>query len=427
MRDRRAWPVWVMAAYVITLLALPVDFGPSVGGVVLSASRIVLLVAIAFAIADWRGTLAAAGLLPVLVWIGAAAFLGSALVTAATIPSPDSWARYGSLVVEGIVVMLLVFRAALAPGGLRTLVIVTVTTTVVVSAVALVLAALGYHYDRILAEIVGSTPVPQIGTRFGFERQAGPFRASLYFGIWVAVVSSLLLPVLIRAARTQRRVAAAAWVVLLVAVIFLTLSRMATTAMFIMPGIYFLVRGRRRAGASFLGAALACAALFTVLSLDPAIMFPQPGGGEGSFAESNSMRLAAYGAAFEAVRERPLFGWGLLSGRIVLEAIIEGRSYVDSTYLQLLVEFGLVGSASFLLLVAAILRGSRRTWGSAGGLALGLAIVGYLGMSALASTLTSTQMHAAFFVLAGLFLAHASGDSEARDQLVLRAQPPPPL
>jgi hypothetical protein len=90
-------------------------------------------------------------------------------------------------------------------------------------------AALGIHYDHILAQIAGSQPVPQVADRFGLERQAGSFRAPLYFGIWMAVVSALLLPAMAEGRPRARQIAWAAWVVLLVSVAVLTASRLATT------------------------------------------------------------------------------------------------------------------------------------------------------------------------------------------------------
>lgn len=416
-----------MGAYVIALLAFPVDFGPQVGGVVLSVSRLVLLAAIAFAIADWRELLSAARRVPTMVWVGWLAFLGSALVTAATIPSSASWARYGSLVVEGLVVFLLVYRAALAPSGLRTLLIVVATTTVAVAGIALLLVAFGNDYDRILSAIAGTEPVYQPSARFGLERQAGPFRGALYFGIWMTVASALLLPALAEGPPRLRRLAGAAWVVLLVAVAVLTVSRLAVTAMFVVPGVYFLVRGRRPVGVACLALAVVVGAVFSVLSLDPEIAGAAPGETGNVLYRSSVVRFAAYQATLEALRVHPLFGWGLLNDMSVVGAIIGRGNWVDSIYLSYLVEMGIVGTGSFVLLLVAILRVSRRTWQSAAGLALGIALAGGLVMGAFASTLTSTQMYAAFFVLAALALAAASRMSDARNDLVLGPEAPAPL
>jgi O-antigen ligase len=100
---------------------------------------------------------------------------------------------------------------------------------------------------------------------------------------------------------------------------------------------------------------------------------------------------------------------------------------VDSIYLSLLVEVGIVGTISFLLLVIAILAGSRRSWSSAVGLALGIALVGLLTMGAFASILKSTQPYAAFCVLAALGLAKAAQRSEAWNGEVVGSKTPAPV
>ena len=35
-QQQQPWASWLMTAYIVTLLAFPVDFGPTVGGVVIS-------------------------------------------------------------------------------------------------------------------------------------------------------------------------------------------------------------------------------------------------------------------------------------------------------------------------------------------------------------------------------------------------------
>jgi len=261
--------LWLIGLYIVALIAFPADFGPRIGGVVLSAARLVLLAAIVVALIDWRGHLHAARTVPRAVWMGWLAFLGSTLVTAALFPSFASWARYGSLILEGVAVFLLVYRASLDPNGLRTLVAVTAATTVAIAGVVLALAAFGQHYDQILAGIAGTEPIPESLPRFGLERQAGSFRAALFFGIWLAVASVLLLPWMAEGARRSRWIARAAWVLLLAAVTLLTTSRLAITAMFVLPGVYFLARGRRATGAAFLLLGAIVAVALSALTLDP--------------------------------------------------------------------------------------------------------------------------------------------------------------
>ena len=422
-QQQRPWASWLMTAYVVTLLAFPVDFGPTVGGVVLSPSRLVLLAALVVATVEWRANLTAARTLPLTIWVAWLAFLGSVFVTAATIPSSASWARYGSLVVEGVVVFLLAYRAALTPAGLRRLLTAIVATTVLVAAATLILAVFGIHYDHILAQVVGSQPAPQIADRLGLERQAGPFRGALYFGIWMAVASALLLPAMAEGRARARQVAWAAWAVLLVSVALLTASRLATTAMFVLPGVYFLIRGKRSVGVTFLILAVVVGVTLSILSLDPTFS----GDPESPLVRSGTMRIASIQAAFEALQVHPFFGWGLLSDMTVLGAFIGERNYVDDIYLSLLVEVGIVGTVSFLLLVAAVLAGSRRAWSSAVGLALGIALVGLLTMGVFASNLKSTQSYAAFCILAALGLAKAAQRSEPWNDEIFGSKTPAPV
>ena len=366
---RHAAPLglWLVGAYVVALLTLPQDFGPRIGGVVFSVARLVLLAAIVVALVDWRAHVSAARTLPRAVWLGWLAFLGSALVTACLFPSSASWARYGSLILEGVAVFLLVYRAGLAPNGVRNLVLVIAGTTVAIAGVVLVLAAFGQHYDQILAGIVGTEPVPEVSSRFGIERQAGPFRAPLYFGIWMSVASALLLPWIAEGRRRAKWWAIAAWVLLLAAIFLLTTSRLATTAMFILAGVYFLYRGRRATGIAFLALGAVVGIAFYALTLGPNIT-----GGTGySLPDTSLVRLDAIKATLVAVRQHPLFGWGLLTDMSVLTGFIGERNYVDNAYLSFLVELGIVGTVSFLSLIGVIVVLGRRAWSSALGLALG--------------------------------------------------------
>jgi len=419
----RPLSLWLIGAYIVALMAFPADFGPRVGGVVLSASRLVLLAAIVVALVDWRVHLSAARTLPRVVWLGWLAFLASALVTAALFPSIASWARYGSLILEGPVVVLLVYRVALAPGGLRMLVAVTVGATVVVAGMVLALAAGGQRYDLILSDIAGTEPLSAASPRFGLERQAGPFRAALYFGIWMAVASALLLQWMSEGARRVRWIARAAWLLLLVAVFVLTTSRVATTAMFILPGIYYLVRGRRATGAAFLVLAVVVGIAFSFLTLGPDLTT-----GPGDvLPDSSPLRLDAIRATLEALRINPLFGWGLLTDVRVLSDLIGVTNFVDNAYLSLLVELGIVGSAAFVFLLGVIVLLTRRAWSSAFGLALSIAPICDLAMGVFATTFKASQGYAALFVLAALALAAAAlaaVASDARDDLVVRSQTP---
>jgi O-antigen ligase len=119
------------------------------------------------------------------------------------------------------------------------------------------------------------------------------------------------------------------------------------------------------------------------------------------------LRITAIDPALQAIRARPLFGWGLLSDSSVLSAIIGKQNFVDDTYLSLAVEVGLVGLGAFLLLALSILGATRRGWGTPLGLALLIAVTGVLAMGVFASIFQVTQGYAAFFVLAALALISA--------------------
>jgi hypothetical protein len=406
---RAPWAVWLLGVYIVALLALPTDFGLHVGGFVLTPSRIVLLAAVLLALVEWRSLGTALRGVPPVVWLAWAAFLAAALATTVIMPSAASWSRYGSLVAEGLVVFALVFWAASAPGGVRALVTTFAGTMAVVAAVVLVLAVFGLRFDKVLSDLAGTVPIQDASPRFGFERQAGPFRGALYFAIWMVSSSALLLPTIAEGVGRSRWLAAAGWLVLLISVVALTTSRLAITSMFVVPGIYFLVRKPRPLGiASLAVAAVVAVSLTTVLPTSPAV------------AESNEMRLTALQAALVAIRSQPLFGWGLLNDMNVLRSILGSASYVDNTYLSVALEMGLVGLTAFLLLIASLVLATRRTWDSAQGFALLIALGAVLGMGVLASVLQVSQGYAAFFVLAALAVALAARTSEAPIQVKQR-------
>ena len=389
--------VWLIGVYVVALLTFPTDFGVRLGGVVLTPSRAVLLAAVILALVQWRFLFAPMRRVPLPVWIGWAAFLLTTLITALIAPSSASWARYGSLIGEGVVLFALVVWAASAPGGARSLATVFAATMAVVAGSVLLLALLGYRYDHILSDIAGTAYVPDSAPRYGLERQPGPFRASLYFAIWMTTASALLLPLIAEGRRRIRALALAGWLVLLVAVIFLTASRLAMTAIFLIPAAYFIVRGPRVVGVASGVAALGIA--FGLTRLIPAAPV---------IVESGELRLAAISPAMQAISAKPLFGWGLLSDSTVLSDIIGKQNYVDNTYLSLAVETGLFGLGAFLLLAAAIVLVTRRAWATPLGLSLSIAVAGVLGMGILASVLQVTQAYAAFVVLAALAVAAAA-------------------
>ena len=357
--------------------------------------------------------------MPRAVWLGWIAFLASALVTAALFPSFESWARYGSLILEGLVVFLLVYRAALAPKGVRTLVAVTAAATVAIAGVVLALGAFGHRYDLMLSNIVGTEPVAEPSALW--LRAAGRSVPVPRF-IWHLDDSRQRLANAVDGRRrpTRQWIARAAWLLLLAAVFVLTTSRVATTAMFILPGVYCLVRGRRAAGAVFLVLAAVVGIAFSALTFGP----DMAGDTGDVLPDPSPLRLDAIEATLEALRANPLFGWGLLTDMRVLSDIIGVRNYVDNVYLSLVVELGIVGTASFALLIGLIVLGTRLGWPYAFGLAISIALICDLAMGFVATTFKGSQGYAALFVLAALALAAALTRSDARDDLVVGSQTP---
>jgi hypothetical protein len=383
-----------MTLYVVVLLSLPVDIGVNVYGAVLTPARLILLAAIVLAIIQWRSVRATLRQVPRMIWVGWAAFLGAALISALLAPSGAAWARYGSLVGEGLVVFALVVWAASAPGSWRVLLLTFVATIAVATALVFAFAMLGQRLDHVLSGLAGTVPAPTNAPRYGFERQAGTFRGAVYFGIWLAAGSALLMPALASGAQRTRLLALGTWLLLLVAAFTLTGSRMAMVAIFLVPAAYFLVRGPRWVGMVSLIAAIGVAfgLTFVVPWTD-------------QIERSSTLRVTAVGAAIDAIAARPLFGWGLLSDMTVLGNIIGRRNFVDNTFLSFAIEIGLVGLGAFLFLVASIVLATRRVWATPCSLALLVALGTVLGMGVLASILQASQSYAAFFVVAALAVA----------------------
>ena len=102
-----------------------------------------------------------------------------------------------------------------------------------------------------------------------------------------------------------------------------------------------------------------------------------------------------------------MFGWGLLRAKDVVTTIGGSTNYVDSSYLVVVIEMGLVGLLAFLGLIASVLVAGRWAWWTREGMALGLACVAILAMTAVAAYLNVTQGYATFWVLAALMVNNA--------------------
>jgi hypothetical protein len=374
---------------------------------------------------------------------GWALFLGSAAISAALHPSPGAVSRYGSMVAEGFLLFWVVSVAVRSRSDVIAIALTLALTTIGVGAVTLVLGLVGWSYDRLFAGISAVAPTTlAVDTRFGLVRQPGSFAAPLFFGLWMAGASPLVLPFTDRAGRATRTACLSGWALLFVAVVLLTVSRMAITGMLAVAGAYFLIRRPRWLGVAALVVALAAVTGFASLTADvpPDSAVPgstasaapgssaTPGGNapsarpatpgsrdEQALAGSNTLRIEAVRAAVDALSRRPLFGWGLLTEKEVVTEIGGKPNYVDSSYLALLVDFGLVGFSAFLILVAGIAYAARDARRSAIGVALGLAIIAVLTMSGLAAFLIVTQGYALTWVLAALLIraAKPSGAPQA--------------
>ena len=109
--------------------------------------------------------------------------------------------------------------------------------------------------------------------------------------------------------------------------------------------------------------------------------------------------MAAIKAAWSVVQQKPLLGWGLLSAPHMLSEATGQHNYVDNSFLQIVVELGLMGFLAFGVLIVATFWIGLRMPRSPAQISRILALLGVLGMSALASFLSVTQGYAAFCLL----------------------------
>jgi O-antigen ligase len=414
-------PLALLVAYVTALLAIPSSVGLHLGILVLTPSRVILAALIAMVVAD-ESLREALRLVPKSVLIAWIAFLGSAAATTVLNFSSQAVTRYGSLVIEGLSLFLVVWCIARDRRWGRALHLSLVVATVIVAAVTLILAMVGHGYEDLFRILLVEPVRESTDLRFGLSRQAGSFPAPLFFATWLAAVSMLILPWL-EEPRTLRRLAAwSAWAVLLLAAI-LTVSRAGIVVALGGAAVYFFTRRRLWVGSGLTALALV-AALF-MAGYTVALPSFGPGDSTGSTGQtaaqkeadaeaqaalsgSTSMRIEAVKAAATVLVEKPLFGWGLLSAGPVLSGQIGHPNYVDDTYIQYLVELGVVGFTAFMLMLLVMLvKAARLPW-SPVHVARFLALLALMGMSGLASFLSITQGFAAFVVVMALAVT-ASG------------------
>jgi hypothetical protein len=432
----RHFPVGLfLAGYCCALVALPSDFGPRLLGFVLSPSRAILAAMIVGLVLTRWLSLQSLREMPRGVLAGWALFLGSAAISAALHPSGGVVSRYGSMVVEGFLLFWVVSVSVRAPSDLQRIALTLAVATIAVAVLTLALGLVGRSYDGLFAGIFDTSPtVLSVDTRFGLVRQQGSFAAPLFFGLWLAAASPLLLPYVERGGRAVRAMFTLGWTLLLFTVVYVTVSRMAITGALAIAAAYFLIRRPRWLGAVALVVSIVVATGFASLTAGvpsdnvvPGVSAsPAPGGSaapgasavpaniatpvpleEQTLAGSNALRMEALRGAAIAVSQRPLFGWGLLTAKEVVTDVGGKTNYVDSSYLALLVDLGLVGFGAFLVLLTGI---AHAAWGahrSAIGVSLGLAFIAVLAMSGLAAFLMITQGYALTWMLAALLIKAA--------------------
>jgi hypothetical protein len=419
-------PLVLLSVYVAALILFPADFGLRLLGFVWSPARIVLLLLVFVSVVTGALSMQVIRSEQRAVLIGWLAFLLVAVIATVLHPTPGAIPRLLSLGIEGMVLYFVARAVASEPVATRMVLKVAVLTTLVVVVIALLAGLVGLRYDSILTVLGGGPMPPASGERFGFIRQQGPFPAALFFAIWLAACTALVLPWFLARERSIVASSAATWVVLVFGIAVLTVSRVALPCAFLLAGIYLWRWGHRVVAGAALVVAFAIAFGFAGLSVGttaPTASGPSPGSSSppgasatatpaptsesDALASSNEARIKAIQATIQAVAQEPLFGWGLLRAKDVVTTIGGSTNYVDSSYLVNAVEMGIVGLVAFLVLVGSVLVAGRRAWSTHDGMALGLSCVAILAMTALAAYLNVTQGYATFWLLAALMVNSA--------------------
>lgn len=437
-------PLLLLSAYVASLILFPADFGLRLLGFVWSPARIMLLLLVLASVAMGNLSWKAVRSEHRAVAVGWIAFLLAATIATVLHPSPGAVPRLLSLGIEGMVLYFVTRAVAIDAVAARTVVKVAVIATLIVVIVSLIAGSVGFRYDSLLTALSGGPVPPPSGERFGFIRQQGSFPATLFFAIWLAACTALVLPWSLERDRRIVAAAAATWVILVFGIAVLTVSRIALPCAFLIAGLY-LWRWRHRAVASAaIVVAFAIAFGFASLSVgtapDATSPSPEPGASSpavtppaatatfpsesDALASSNEARVEAIKATIKAVAQEPVFGWGLLRAKDVVTSIGGSTNYVDSSYLVVAIEMGLVGLLALLGLIASVLWAGRRAWSTREGMALSLACVAILAMTAVAAYLNVTQGYATFLLLAALMVnnaAAAGGSDEGTTRGLQRA------
>jgi hypothetical protein len=415
----------LVVAYLVALLAVPTDLGVRLV-VVWTPARIILIAGLVLAIVSRQLGISAQRRESRAILVGWALFLGAAGVSTALVPSTASVARFMSMCLEGVGLYFLVRAVAITPSAVRTLVVTLIAATAAVGLATLLGSALGIRYDSAVSALFGAPVGERLAeSRFGFIRHEGSFPAPLFFAVWLASCALLPLAWAIDRSIRERLVAAGVWVSLFIEILVLTVSRIAFTGVLVLSGLYLLAWRRWAAGAILVvaglvtglglaGVSIGAGGAENIVTVVPGGV-PEPGASPPTEADvlagSSAYRIEALKASFAAVVERPFLGWGLLSAKEVVSRIAGAPNYVDSTYLVMAVELGLVGVAAFVVLAIAIARAGIGAIHTPVGSAIAFSLLSVLAMSVLAAFLVITQGYALTAVLAALYVAIGRGSS----------------
>lgn len=432
-----------LGLFIVAELMLPTNVGVNTGSFLLTPARLAIAAALLIVLI---GTLFGRGAPPLpdrrfmVPW---SIYLGAVLGSLVLHWSSAGAARFGSLVLEGPVLFVLVWGVARHGRAASQLESTIIGATIATAALTIFLAWIGLRYDEVVRVPFDRLSDLIVTVRFGVVRQTGAFDAPLFYATWLLTISTLLLPRIAESAGLRRVLWTLGWVVI-AAAIFLTTSRLALAGLALVVAAYLALRvSIRPALAAAAVGVLAAAILFTLPgsfvltgttpprpagSASP-VVSPGPSAGTtgapstgqaspiavppptlrppsiDSTEGSNQARLEALAATITSVLESPLLGWGPLSGRATAERILGHENAIDDAYLLIAIESGLIGLLGFLLIIAAVMRaaiGRRRGGKSTGRL---VALSAFLVMSLVAATFSVTQLYAAFWFLAAITIA----------------------
>lgn len=445
--------VLILVVYAAALIALPQAFGVEVAGVVISPSRALLAVLLLVVLLQ-SGASALQGIPAALPW---AAFLGVTAVSVLMNPSGAATARWLSFLIEGAGVWFAVWSVCRSAVDRELLQDALLFLTAAVALVACALFVFGIQYDQFFRSVLGLPGDTYFRERFGRMRVEGPFAQPLLFAVWLLPISSLALTALRSGGGHRRTAYAVAWFAISAAV-FLTGSRVALIGVLVLPAAYLFIR--RMSFAALVAGILALIVMAAMLqvtfanlpraqtSTSPPSAGPIPASASPvvpaspdnlALGASGEMRLDAYRGGVKAIAQRPLFGWGLLSGSSVLQKATGRPNSVDSSYLQVGIESGVLGLAAFLWLLYAVLRLAARNLSSERQQARFVGLLAFLGMGLFASFVAVTQTYAAFWLYAAVVTVRtASTDADEvarsvpkrpswirRPSRIVNAEPPP--